>query len=83
MWCRYVSTPAKPLIPHRITLKPAGFLFLGVKYVKPPLTCEQQADLVLSRGMIADRAELISRLRVVGYYRLSAYWHPFTPVLAV
>jgi abortive infection bacteriophage resistance protein len=54
-----------------------GFSFFGVKYVKPPLTCEQQADLVLSRGMIADRAELISRLRVVGYYRLSAYCHPF------
>jgi abortive infection bacteriophage resistance protein len=31
----------------------------------------------LSRGLIADREELIRRLKVVSYYRLSGYWYPF------
>ncbi|MFA5800678.1 MAG: Abi family protein [Candidatus Peribacteraceae bacterium] len=48
-----------------------------MKYAKPSLTYEQQADLVLSRGLATDRQILIERLRAVGYYRLSAYWHPF------
>ena len=48
-----------------------------MKYTKPSLTYEQQADLVLSRGLATDRQVLIERLRAVGYYRLSAYWHPF------
>jgi len=47
-----------------------------MKYAKPSLTYEQQADLVLSRGLATDRQVLIERLRAVGYYRLSAYWHP-------
>lgn len=48
-----------------------------MRYHKPPLTFEQQADLLLQRGLVADRATLIARLRAVSYYRLSAYWHPF------
>ncbi|MEZ6234593.1 MAG: Abi family protein [Phycisphaerales bacterium] len=48
-----------------------------MEYAKPALTLEQQADRLLGRGLIASRADLIERLRVVGYYRLSAYWHPF------
>jgi abortive infection bacteriophage resistance protein len=48
-----------------------------VKYNKPATTCEQQADLVLQRGMVADRGLLIERLRSTGYYRLCAYWYPF------
>jgi abortive infection bacteriophage resistance protein len=48
-----------------------------MKYAKPPLTLEQQADLRLSRGMEGDRAMMIDRLAVVNYYRLSGYWHPF------
>lgn len=48
-----------------------------MKYGKPSLTYEQQADLVLSRGLAADRRVLIEKLRAVGYYRLCAYWHPF------
>ena len=48
-----------------------------MKYTKQSLTYEQQADLVLSRGLAADRQLLIERLQAVGYYRLSAYWHPF------
>ena len=48
-----------------------------MKYVKPPRTLEEQADLLLSRGMMGDRAAMIARLTVVNYYRLSGYWHPF------
>jgi abortive infection bacteriophage resistance protein len=61
-------------------LKCGGFSFSGdrrVKFTKPPLSYEQQADLALSRGLVADKAELIKRLRAVSYYRLCAYWHPF------
>lgn len=48
-----------------------------MKYAKPALTFDEQADLLLARGMIADRPELLSRLRSVSYYRLSGYWYPF------
>lgn len=47
-----------------------------MEYAKPFLTFEQQADLLIDkRGMLADREDLIRRLRNVGYYRLSGYWH--------
>ena len=48
-----------------------------MKYTKQHLSLEQQADLLLSRGMRADRQELMECLSNVGYYRLSAYWHPY------
>jgi abortive infection bacteriophage resistance protein len=48
-----------------------------MKFSKPPLTYEQQADLVLARGLIADKNALMERLRAVSYYRLCAYWYPF------
>ena len=48
-----------------------------MKYTKPALSFEQQADQLLSRGLQADRARLIEILGRVNYYRLSAYWHPF------
>ena len=48
-----------------------------MKYQKPPLSFEDQADLVLSRGLVADRADLVARLKAVNYYRLSAYWYTF------
>lgn len=48
-----------------------------MKYAKPPLSFEEQADQLLSRGMTGDRALMIARLRVTNYYRLSGYWHPF------
>lgn len=47
------------------------------KYTKPPLTFEEQADLIISRGLKADRDRLIHRLKNVNYYRLSAYLYPF------
>ncbi len=46
-------------------------------YNKPPLSFEQQADLLLSRGMQGDRETMIRRLQSVNYYRLSGYWYPF------
>jgi abortive infection bacteriophage resistance protein len=61
-----------------------GFFFVlskmrsgDMKYTKPPLSLDQQADLLLSRGMAGDRDLMIERLSVVNYYRLSGYWHPF------
>jgi abortive infection bacteriophage resistance protein len=48
-----------------------------VRYTKPPLTFEKQADLLLSRGLIADRGMLIERLTSVNYYRLTGYLFPF------
>lgn len=48
-----------------------------MKYDKVPLSFEKQADLLLSRGMEGDRAEMVSRLAVVNYYRLSGYWYMF------
>jgi abortive infection bacteriophage resistance protein len=48
-----------------------------MKYTKPPLAFEQQADLLLSRGMQGDRATMMDRLAVVNYYRLSGY--PYSP----
>jgi abortive infection bacteriophage resistance protein len=46
-------------------------------YSKEALSLEEQADRLISRGLIADRDELIGRLKVVNYYRLSGYLYPF------
>lgn len=48
-----------------------------MNYAKPPLTYVLQADQLLSRGLIADKAALIKTLQSVNYYRLSGYWYPF------
>jgi abortive infection bacteriophage resistance protein len=48
-----------------------------MKYTKPPLSFEDQAELLLSRGIVGDRSLMIERLSVVNYYRLSGYWFPF------
>jgi hypothetical protein len=61
-------------------LIPVGFRFGAVvrmKYSKPPLSFESQADLLIARGLVAYRTKLISRLEVVNYYRLSGYLYPF------
>lgn len=57
----------------------AGFLSQGcaVRYAKPALSFDEQADQLISRGLLCDRQELLSRLRSVSYYRLSGYWYPF------
>ncbi len=49
---------------------------VGVRYTKPALWFEQQADQLLQHGFQADRAKLIETWSRVSYYRLSAYWHP-------
>jgi abortive infection bacteriophage resistance protein len=48
-----------------------------MRYDKPPLSFEAQANLLISRGLIADKKDLIARLQTVNYYRLSAYLYPF------
>lgn len=49
-------------------------------YSKKPLTLEKQAEQLIARGLQADRDELIQRLRVVNYYRLSGYLYPYRVV---
>lgn len=51
-----------------------------MEFIKPALTHEQQADLVISRGLLCDREDLLLRLKSVSYYRLSGYWFPLTLV---
>lgn len=55
------------------------FYVLGglLEYTKPPLTFEAQADLLLTRGLRADKDQLVFRLSTINYYRLSAYLYPF------
>ena len=48
-----------------------------MKFTKPFLTYEQQADRLIALGMQGDRAKIIEGLRTVSYYRLSGYWYPF------
>jgi abortive infection bacteriophage resistance protein len=48
-----------------------------MKYTKPPLTFQAQADLLVGRGMGGSREEIIEKLKAVNYYRLSAYWYTF------
>ncbi len=48
-----------------------------MKYLKPALSFQEQADLLISRGLLADRDELISYLKQVNYYRVTGYLYPF------
>jgi len=59
-------------------LKCGGFFFLGaaLKYAKPPLSVEEQADRLLSRGLISSKEDLVSILSHISYYRLSGYLFP-------
>ncbi len=41
------------------------------------LSYNDLADLMLNRNLLADKAELIQRLRSVNYYRLTGYLAPF------
>ncbi len=48
------------------------------KYTKPPLTFQQQINLLQKRNMrIEDVPAAINILSKISYYRLSAYWYPF------
>ena len=47
-------------------------------YTKPPLTYQQQVDLLKSRGLqFADEARAKRHLANISYYRMSAYMLPF------
>ncbi len=48
-----------------------------MKYSKKPLTLEQQAELLLKRGLLADKNSLVKILSSINYYRLSGYLYPF------
>ena len=48
-----------------------------MRYNKPHLTFEQQAQKLIDKGLICSKHTLIDRLKAVSYYRLSAYWYPF------
>ena len=49
-----------------------------MKYKKQPLSFDDQAQLLINRGLLVpDKDDLICALRKVNYYRLSAYWFPF------
>lgn len=48
-----------------------------MEYTKPALSFEEQADLIISRGLIADRNTIIGVLQNVNYYRLSGYLYPY------
>jgi abortive infection bacteriophage resistance protein len=49
-----------------------------MKYTKKALSFEEQADLLVGRGLIvSDRDELVQFLGRVNYYRLSAYFYMF------
>lgn len=49
-----------------------------MQYSKPHLSFDEQANLLIQRGLIVrDKSRLIEALQQVSYYRLSAYWLPF------
>lgn len=47
------------------------------EYNKPSLSFQQQAKLLMERGLIADENELASFLKRTNYYRFSTYLYPF------
>jgi len=48
-----------------------------MKYTKEPKSFDQQSDLLISRGLIADKNKLTEYLSQVNYYRLSGYLYPY------
>ncbi len=54
-----------------VTVNPAGLCR------EPALSLVEQADLLISRGMLGDREQIIRQLSAVNYYRLSGYWRTF------
>lgn len=77
----FIATPPRLCF---VCLISAGiFLPIGgsMEYTKPSLTYEEQADLLISRGLLADRDILIATLQNVNYYRLVKLRNP--PALQV
>ncbi|NCB00882.1 MAG: CAAX protease [Spirochaetia bacterium] len=52
-------------------------MLFEMKYDKPVLTVEEQAKLLISRGLIATEQEIIEKLTYISYYRFSSYLYPF------
>lgn len=53
------------------------FTATRMKYDKPPITFEQQLQLLIDRGLqCSDINQALHNLERVSYYRLSAYWYP-------
>ena len=49
-----------------------------MRYDKPPLNPQKQAELLQSRGLVCASVDRLEHyLSHIGYYRLSAYWLPF------
>lgn len=48
-----------------------------MRFTKPPLAFDDQAELLAKRGMVGDLQLMSERLSSVNYYRLSGYWYPF------
>lgn len=49
-----------------------------MQYSKPPLSIDEQATRLIQRGLVCENSERLKHyLTHIGYYRLSAYWHPF------
>ena len=49
-----------------------------MRFTKPPLSYNEQVDLLISRGMqIDDRSRAVHYLSHINYYRLAAYWLPY------
>jgi abortive infection bacteriophage resistance protein len=47
-------------------------------FKKAPTTVDEQIELLTRRGMeVCSRAHAKRCLETIGYYRLSAYWHPY------
>lgn len=49
----------------------------ATEYLKNALTYDEQADLLISRGLECDRKDLIAHLEAISYYRLSGYLYPY------
>lgn len=49
-----------------------------MEYQKPPLTYNEQLDLLISRGLkVENKVEALRCFKNISYYRLSAYFLPF------
>ncbi|SKC51799.1 Abi family protein [Krasilnikoviella flava] len=48
-----------------------------VTYSKPYRSFDEQARLLLERGIEADMATCLWAVERIGYYRLSGYWYPY------
>lgn len=48
-----------------------------MRYDKPAKTLQEQAEILLSRGLVADKDRLIAVLGQINYYRLSTYLYTY------